>query len=544
MPDFPTIGAELTYWLTHIGQHFKGGWSGSGENGIDVSMPVGTPVYAVAGGPVVGAGYYGGGGVVSVEETRGRVWYYQHLDLLRPDIESGQTRNVQAGELVGWSGGQSTGGHHPSSLKFSNDGHGHGWPHIEVGINAPWGGIWGPMSEKSANVDPLPILQAIAKSGGSGSTGQPQSFGGSPFPSGQDIANGFLDGIKSRFGVLWEWITDPLRIFKFVAGCALVLMASLITAHLITAEPRAAVLEAAGAATGQPELVSAGNVSRKPRNRAPQSGPTVRITPEPVAQQPQPAQQPPLSYQPASSTPPSYQPTQPSQPSQANQPSQTTVVGSVYERATGYTAAVIQDAQGVHIVRTRDVPAGANVASGASSTSANPSPPTRINPDLTAAGGIRDTGPHVEQHPVQSLEPEINPQEQANQESAMRWFSQKGSALDDVMNDLRSKQPNPAPTEKPKGTSVGGVFTPAPPRRNIPTQAEIKEQREARERAKEAGYTVRDWRKASDPTDTREGVTDFAPLGTTLVDRDYMESLYKRGKITKKQLDDWIAANG
>lgn len=251
-PDFSSVSAELAYWFAHITQRFKGGYSGSGENGVDIGMPQGTPVYAVTGGTVVGHGYYGGGGVVSIEQQKGRVWYYQHLDLAEPGIESGQVKQVQAGQLIGWSGGQLSGGRHPSSRQFSSG------PHIEVGINAPWGGIWGPMSEKGPNIDPLPLLTAIAQTGGSGgTTGTPLET--TPAAYNPLDPRSWLQAITSQFKTLTTWLTDPLRILKLIGGGLILFIAAQITMTSLTLKAAPTALQVAGTATGQPEIALAGS---------------------------------------------------------------------------------------------------------------------------------------------------------------------------------------------------------------------------------------------------------------------------------------------
>lgn len=158
--DFGSVHDELAYWLGHTSSYFKGGFSGSGENGNDFAMPTGTPVYAVTSGTVVGAGYYGGGGVVSIQQYPGHVWYYQHLD--ENVAQNGQ--QVAAGELIGFSGGQNSGGQHPASPVFS------GYPHIEVGLDAPWGGIWGGGPNVGPNIDPRPALEGLFTATATGNT--------------------------------------------------------------------------------------------------------------------------------------------------------------------------------------------------------------------------------------------------------------------------------------------------------------------------------------------------------------------------------------
>lgn len=153
------VQTEAQQWLGEITQPF----GVHGETGVDIGLPYHTPVYALTSGPVLGSGYYGGGGVVSQKSplnllnliTGQESVYYQHLD--ENAVSAGQY--VPRGGLIGYSGGQIGYGHHPSDPKFSSG------PHIEVGINAPYGGMWDPLGK---NVNPKPLLQEIAQ-GGTGS---------------------------------------------------------------------------------------------------------------------------------------------------------------------------------------------------------------------------------------------------------------------------------------------------------------------------------------------------------------------------------------
>jgi hypothetical protein len=265
--DFASIGAQIAYWENHITKRFMGGWSGSGENGVDVGMPQGTPVYALTGGAVVGHGYYGGGGVVSIQEAPGRVWYYQHLDLNEPGIESGATKQVAPGQLVGWSGGQLSGGNHPSSEKFS------GGPHIEVGINAPWGGIWGPKDSKGPNIDPWPSIAAIGQAGSASTTGTPAEPGVQGVPTATAgyapwDPRAWLDALRQQFGTLFTWLTDPLRILKLIGGVLVIGIAVTLTVLSLTAKVAPDALQVAGVATGQPELVAAGRAAKSAKSAA------------------------------------------------------------------------------------------------------------------------------------------------------------------------------------------------------------------------------------------------------------------------------------
>lgn len=88
------------------------------HNGVDLAAPRGTPVYAVAGGSVVFAGWGGaipgiarqsGGGNVVEIEAAGRVYQYAHLDSIAMRVGS----QVSSGALVGTVGntGYSFGNH-------------------------------------------------------------------------------------------------------------------------------------------------------------------------------------------------------------------------------------------------------------------------------------------------------------------------------------------------------------------------------------------------------------------------------------------------
>ena len=138
-------------------------WGGD-ETGVDMGLPVGTPITSLTDGVVAGHGYYGGGGVVSVASVingQQTTVYYQHLDLIAANILD--RVNIHVGDLLGWSGGQLSGGHHPSTPQYSSG------PHIEVGRDAPYGGIWG--RQYQSNRDPLPWLQALQAANGGTSSG-------------------------------------------------------------------------------------------------------------------------------------------------------------------------------------------------------------------------------------------------------------------------------------------------------------------------------------------------------------------------------------
>ncbi len=133
----------------------------NGETGIDLSEPWdavngGTPITSLTYGTVLGVGTYGGGGVVSINSVLPGMGhtsvYYQHLDTMA--VKPGDT--VFVGQLIGTSGGQNSGGLHPATPQFSSG------PHIEVGLNAPYGSFWAPLG---TNTDPKPWLDNLIANG-------------------------------------------------------------------------------------------------------------------------------------------------------------------------------------------------------------------------------------------------------------------------------------------------------------------------------------------------------------------------------------------
>jgi murein DD-endopeptidase MepM/ murein hydrolase activator NlpD len=87
------------------GTHTLGNWES--DNAVDVSMPEGTPLYAVANGvigPQFGSLGEGGrfAGLRLHLKSKGNEWYYAHLSKFAPGLKPG-TR-VKKGQLLGYSG--------------------------------------------------------------------------------------------------------------------------------------------------------------------------------------------------------------------------------------------------------------------------------------------------------------------------------------------------------------------------------------------------------------------------------------------------------
>ncbi|HET8681792.1 MAG TPA: M23 family metallopeptidase [Micromonosporaceae bacterium] len=83
---------------------------GSMHQGVDLSMPYGTPIRAVGTGTVVSSGWNGGYGIsVVVDHGNGYLSHYAHMS----DAAVGQGRRVGPGQVLGYEGstGSSTGPH-------------------------------------------------------------------------------------------------------------------------------------------------------------------------------------------------------------------------------------------------------------------------------------------------------------------------------------------------------------------------------------------------------------------------------------------------
>jgi Peptidase family M23 len=265
--DFSSVGAELSYWLTHVAQTFKGGHPGSGENGYDFSMPRGTPVYAILPGKVVGSGYYNGGGVVSVQYNPQNIIYYQHLDLDQVNVGD----QIAVGQQIGLSGGQTSGGNHPATCCSS-------FEHIEVGINAPFGGIWNP-NNVTPNADPIGLFNSLnsqyqannVATGGSGAATGGNFVGlvaGASQGSGS-CGDGSVAISLGPFNFCLPLITERLftqliRPLKMAAAGILLAIATLLVVVPATAGP---ALEVAGVASGKPSLAKIGAGFRQTRKQ-------------------------------------------------------------------------------------------------------------------------------------------------------------------------------------------------------------------------------------------------------------------------------------
>lgn len=171
------------------------------EYGVDIAMPMSTPVQSLYSGTVVGAGRTqwssnpsdSSGGYISiltnVPGLGDVVYYILHLDTLASGIGQGST--ISAGEQIGTSGGQNSGGNWPAAPQYSTG------THIEEGFGNPF---LTPPGLPTTNVDPLSYLQqaSINVTGGvpSGSVVPATSLTTTGLiPSPTDIANAIANSI-------------------------------------------------------------------------------------------------------------------------------------------------------------------------------------------------------------------------------------------------------------------------------------------------------------------------------------------------------------
>lgn len=159
---------DLEAWFNNPNVYMYGRWDQpayKNEGGVDLTSPGGTPVYALEGGYLQGAGdfWHGGGnclysggtgcspgyGVVTIrEDVPGyglQDQYYQHINL-NPSIPTCYAGNcngayVPKGTLLGWV--------NPAVGE------------VETGFNADWGGIWGVNHPGAWATDPRPMLAAL-----------------------------------------------------------------------------------------------------------------------------------------------------------------------------------------------------------------------------------------------------------------------------------------------------------------------------------------------------------------------------------------------
>lgn len=170
MATYPAWLQDMAAYIKNPNIYMYGRWNhppSAMEGGVDLASPGGTPVYALATGPIEGAGnfwhsanlYTPGSGNPGYGVITERVnipghglndLYYQHIQLA-PGIQTCYADNcngqvVHQGQLLGW------------VVPGVNE--------VEVGLNADWGGVWGVNHPNAWATDPRPAIASLMQNGG------------------------------------------------------------------------------------------------------------------------------------------------------------------------------------------------------------------------------------------------------------------------------------------------------------------------------------------------------------------------------------------
>jgi len=114
--QWPVDNVRITQYFGNTPFAASGAYSGKGHNGIDLGMPIGTPLHAALSGTVLGTGNtdaikgcYSFGKWVLIKHANGLDTMYAHLS----QINVSQGQEVKTGDLIGYSGetGYATGPH-------------------------------------------------------------------------------------------------------------------------------------------------------------------------------------------------------------------------------------------------------------------------------------------------------------------------------------------------------------------------------------------------------------------------------------------------
>jgi Peptidase family M23/Transglycosylase SLT domain len=187
-------------------QKWSGANSATGEQGFDYGVTMNTPIPTIYGGKVVFAGKTdwgngtSSGGVVVVQTViNGVTNYFYQLHLNSANVKAGDI--VNPGDIIGMSGGQTSGGNWNTSTQFTSG------PHGEVGFNASFlnqGNVGAALKAQGitvpANFNPISDLTNVAdiaasaggsntgSSGGNQTTPPPANTGNSTTCAAWDIS--------------------------------------------------------------------------------------------------------------------------------------------------------------------------------------------------------------------------------------------------------------------------------------------------------------------------------------------------------------------
>lgn len=176
----PRYLADLTNWIHHPNVWMYGRWlpggPGRAEGGVDMGSPPGTPIYALATGPLQGAGNFwhsagnpGYGVVTERVNVPGyglQDLYYQHINI-DPAIKFCKGGNC-GGQII------------HKGQRIGNIIAGVGM--LEMGFNAGWHGIWGENHPGPWVTDPRKMIVALMNLGPPG-TPEPPYTGATNSPT-------------------------------------------------------------------------------------------------------------------------------------------------------------------------------------------------------------------------------------------------------------------------------------------------------------------------------------------------------------------------
>jgi murein DD-endopeptidase MepM/ murein hydrolase activator NlpD len=184
-PPISTSGAIawLQYPITHgYYAQYDASIPDTPHNAVDLGTPFGTPIQSLVSGTVKIANYQSWGGQIFIAPDQGGPqWYVYHLDLVQ--VKPGQ--HVSLGDLIGSSGGQTSGGNHPTDPAWSTG------PHTHTG----WfvGYVKTVVGSRPSGPDITPYITALkngnqavipAVNGGGGTPVSPLAYSGTPVTSG------------------------------------------------------------------------------------------------------------------------------------------------------------------------------------------------------------------------------------------------------------------------------------------------------------------------------------------------------------------------
>jgi Peptidase family M23 len=180
------------------------------ETGQDIGTPFHTQITALLPGRVISTTTGGYGGRVDVATAAGDV-YYQHLDTFAPGLRPGST--ILAGQTIGLSGGQLSGGNLPNSPLNSTG------PHIEVGLETTHGFVnpFGLIAKgPQTALNPYDAAPGVGSAGASGAPAATAGQG-APLTGGGGSGGGLVNiNFPDPIAGLRDWVDSGLNQGKAV----------------------------------------------------------------------------------------------------------------------------------------------------------------------------------------------------------------------------------------------------------------------------------------------------------------------------------------